>query len=207
MGSGSHLICSFSHHTLAAKENREEFLLSANQRLSTVHNFFQKTTCLIITLGTAWCYRHIESGVTVSNCLKRDAREFERYPLSLEEATKTLAQIKKIAGDRKIIFTVSPIRHLKDGAHGNQLSKATLLLSIDEIMNQMDGIDYFPAYEIMMDELRDYRFYSEDMTHPSPQAVNYIRERFLDWALPQKEHLELEENIRKFRRSQHIQMH
>ena len=112
---------------------------------------------------------------------------------------------------KQFIFTVSPIRHFKDGAHGNQISKAGLLLGIEDAINSSQNdcskeknCDYFPAYEIMMDELRDYRFYAEDMCHPSAQAVNYIRERFLNWALAPSEHGFLEENIKKFKRESHI---
>ena len=110
---------------------------------------------------------------------------------------------------KEFIFTVSPIRHFKDGAHGNQISKAGLLLGIEDALDHHDGsghclADYFPSYEIMMDELRDYRFYAEDMCHPTSQAVNYIRERFLNWALPASEIPQLEENIRSYKRSCHI---
>jgi hypothetical protein len=105
---------------------------------------------------------------------------------------------------KEIIFTVSPIRHFKDGAHGNQLSKSALLLGIDEVMNRCPHTDYFPAYEILMDELRDYRFYAEDMCHPSSQAVGYVRDRFLKWALPESEASVLEENVRKCRQAAHI---
>ena len=105
---------------------------------------------------------------------------------------------------KKIIFTVSPIRHFKDGAHGNQVSKASLLIGIEDTTEQYPyTCDYFPSFEIMMDELRDYRFYAEDMCHPTSQAVDYIRERFLAWALPEDERGTLEENIRKARQSRH----
>ena len=104
--------------------------------------------------------------------------------------------------EKQFIFTVSPIRHFKDGAHGNQLSKASLLLGIEEALS--GTADYFPAYEIVMDELRDYRFYAEDMCHPTQQTADYICERFLDWALPSEEHVTLKENIRLWRQNSHI---
>ena len=127
--------------------------------------------------------------------------------------------------DKDFIFTVSPIRHFKDGAHGNQLSKASLLIGLDEALKAVSGqptagqtgsakvlqdcekprCDYFPAYEIMLDELRDYRFYAEDMIHPSEQAVNYIFERFIGWALPESEKDEFLRREKVFRQSQHIQ--
>ena len=104
--------------------------------------------------------------------------------------------------EKEFIFTVSPIRHFKDGAHGNQLSKSGLLLGIDAA--SADNTDYFPSYEIVMDELRDYRFYAEDMCHPTSQTTQYILERFLDWALPTEQKPVLEENIRTFKRNSHI---
>ena len=141
----------------------------------------------------------------MSNCLKRPASEFVRERLSSAEVTSVLNRIAELCAGKEIIFTVSPIRHFKDGAHGNQISKSALLLGVDDFIRTSGcAADYFPAYEIMMDELRDYRFYAEDMCHPSQQAVDYIRERFLNWALPSSEHTRLEENIRHFRHSSHI---
>ena len=105
---------------------------------------------------------------------------------------------------KNVIFTVSPIRHLKDTAHGNQISKATLMLAIDKVIQECKWCCYFPSYEIMMDELRDYRFYAEDMCHPTQQTADYICERFLDWALPADEHDTLKVNIRAFRHGCHI---
>ena len=217
MGAGSGLFCSFSHHTSAARRSIETFLQDANESLDKARMHFLESDKVIITLGTSWCFRHEERDIIVSNCLKRPGGEFTRVKLSLEETVSALMEIigicsKEEAGKKKdIIFTVSPIRHFKDGAHGNQLSKATLLLGIDEAIRLVSesvneariSVDYFPAYEIMMDELRDYRFYAEDMCHPSLQAVDYIRERFLDWALPKEERPQLEDNIRSYRRSCH----
>ena len=114
-----------------------------------------------------------------------------------------LAEIAELCPGKEFIFTVSPIRHFKDGAHGNQLSKSTLLLGINEFLKEFHG-DYFPAYEIVMDELRDYRFYAEDMCHPSGQAVGYIGARFLNWALPAEEQEKLKENIRAWKHGCHI---
>lgn len=207
MGAGSDLVCSFSHHTSFARTDVESFLADANKALEEAREYFHKCNKVIITLGTSWCFRHLEKDLIVSNCLKRPAGEFARERLSVSQTAAALKEIIEICtdergGERKdIIFTVSPIRHFKDGAHGNQLSKASLLLGIDEALDH--GVEYFPAYEIVMDELRDYRFYAEDMCHPSSQAVDYIRERFLDWALPKEERPQLEENIRSYRRSCH----
>ena len=206
MGAGSGLYCSFSHHTSFARPSAEEFINDANEALTKARAFFKDCNKVIITLGTSWCFRHLESDRIVSNCLKRPGGEFRRERLSVQEVTDALTRIMGLCPDKEFIFTVSPIRHFKDGAHGNQISKAGLILGIEEAINANTGrkADYFPAYEIMMDELRDYRFYAEDMCHPSAQAVDYIRERFLEWALPTSEHDKLEENIRKFRHSCHI---
>ncbi len=209
IGAGDQRWCSFSHHTSFARGSQEEFLSNANQALDKAREFFSGCGKIIITLGTAWCFRNVASGSVVSNCLKRPAAEFVRERLSPREVTEALKRISELCSKdgssekKQLIFTVSPIRHFKDGAHGNQISKAALLLGIDDFLKEYDEADYFPAYEIMMDELRDYRFYAEDMCHPSQQAVDYIRERFLSWALPSSEEQLLEENIRQFKRSGH----
>ncbi len=217
IGAGDERWCSFSHHTSFSRSTREEFLDNANDELAAARDFFSACNKIIITLGTAWCFRNNASGTVVSNCLKRPASEFVRERLSSSEVTRILTRIVELCPGKQLIFTVSPIRHFKDGAHGNQISKAALLLGVEDFIQSVTAeshtgtvhssahiADYFPAYEIMMDELRDYRFYAEDMCHPSQQAVDYIRERFLSWALPVSEQPRLEENIRQFRRSQHI---
>ena len=193
MGAGSDLVCSFSHHTAAAREDSATFLADANAGLTAAHDFFIEADTLILTLGTAWTFRWNESGETVSNCLKRPAAEFTRERLSLANAAAVLKSVvSRFASGRvpgvkpkKFILTVSPIRHFKDGAHGNQISKSILLMAAEALCEAFpESCVYFPSYEIMMDELRDYRFYAEDMLHPSSQAVDYIWERFCDFALP-----------------------
>lgn len=205
IGAGSQRICSFSHHTSFSGAGTEEFLDKANTALDKASSFFRECNKVIITLGTSWCFRNIESGNIVSNCLKHPAAEFHRERLSVEQITSLLKEITstQYGKEKEYIFTVSPIRHFKDGAHGNQLSKSALLLGIDSIVS--DKADYFPAYEIVMDELRDYRFYAEDMCHPTSQTTQYILERFLDWALPAEEKQTLEDKIRAFKRSCHIE--
>ena len=211
IGAGDGRICSFSHHTSFAGKDTEEFLSNANTALQNAADHFAQSTKVIITLGTSWCFSHDASGKIVSNCLKRPADEFTRERLSPSETASCLHNLIQMCTQaesatfkpKEFIFTVSPIRHFKDGAHGNQISKAGLLLGIEDVLKN-ERTDYFPAYEIMMDQLRDYRFYAEDMCHPSEQAVNYIRERFLEWALPAEERPLLEENIRTFKRNSHI---
>ena len=205
IGAGCERVCSFSHHTSFSGTDAKEFLTKANDALVKASLFFRECNKVIITLGTSWCFRHVNTGKIVSNCLKHPAAEFQRERLEVQEIATLLKDIIETdCGKRKeYIFTVSPIRHFKDGAHGNQLSKAGLLLGIDSVIG--DRAEYFPAYEIVMDELRDYRFYAEDMCHPTSQTTEYILERFLGWALPADEKQVLEENIRRFRRSCHIE--
>ena len=200
IGAGDSRTCSFFHHTSFARSSQDEFISNANERLAEASAFFRECSKVIITLGTSWCYRHIGKDMIVSNCLKRNPKEFTREFLRASETAAMLREIMELCPDKQFIFTVSPIRHFKDGAHGNQISKASLLLGIEEA----DGGDYFPAYEIVIDELRDYRFYAEDMCHPTQQAADYICERFLDWALPADEQDTLKENIRAYRHGCHI---
>lgn len=219
IGAGDERWCSFSHHTSFAAASKEEFLRKANCALETAREHFLAADKVIITLGTSWCFRHISKGFIVSNCLKHNASEFVRERLSCDEITAALHRIIELCNTtegcpgKQFIFTVSPIRHFKDGAHGNQISKSALLLGIDDLMRSLPvdlsmnpryPADYFPAYEIVMDELRDYRFYAEDMCHPSAQTVGYIRDRFLEWALPASEQALLQEKIRNLKQSQHI---
>lgn len=137
---------------------------------------------LFITLGTAWVYRHIERDMMVANCHKVPQKEFAKELLSVDEITqslsKTLTLAKALNPKINITFTVSPVRHLKDGFVENTRSKSHLLSAVHEVVDGVE-VQYFPAYEIVMDELRDYRFYASDMLHPSEQAIDYIWERFV----------------------------
>jgi len=206
MGAGSPLYCSFSHHTSFARETPEEFLSNANKALGEASAFFRECTRVVVTLGTAWCYKR--EGEVVSNCLKRDAGEFSRERLSLPSAMAVLSRMVERYPDKKFIFTVSPIRHLRDGAHENNLSKSILLLAVDSICKAFpERTDYFPSYEIVLDELRDYRFYAEDMLHPSAQTVSYIWERFTQFALREGEEETLIQKEKEYKRSRHRPLH
>ena len=209
MGAGSDLICSFSHHTSFARPTVDEFLQVANSALSEASAFFSECTTVIITLGTAWCFWR--EGEVVSNCLKRNAAEFERKILSVDNVKAVLGGIVKgisDGGKRRIIFTVSPVRHMADSAHGNQISKSTLLLAVDsEVRENPTCVEYFPSYEIMMDELRDYRFYDSDMVHPSDVAVDYIWEKFRESYFTPSDIEKMKEAERTWRRSRHRPMH
>ncbi|MDH6306959.1 hypothetical protein M2459_003608 [Parabacteroides sp. PF5-5] len=174
---------SFTHHSRFSSHSEAESLDKINHRLAVSSANLGTVSRLIVTFGTAYVYRLKRTGEVVSNCHKLPEKLFTRERLSagaiVDEWNALLLSLWEQNPELKILFTVSPVRHWKDGAHHNQLSKASLLLAVDELQNRYpDRIAYFPAYEIVMDELRDYRFYADDMLHPSPLAVAYIWERF-----------------------------
>ncbi|MEQ2911215.1 GSCFA domain-containing protein [Butyricimonas faecihominis] len=174
---------SLYHHGAFSSTDPEECLRRINERLERATRELRSLDLLVITWGTAWVYKHVGENMVVSNCHKIPSQEFERSRLSVEDIVKEyvelIGRLREINPGLRVLFTVSPIRHWKDGAHGNQLSKATLLLAIDQLREKLDHVYYFPAYEIVLDELRDYRFYADDMLHMSGLTVDYIWERFL----------------------------
>jgi hypothetical protein len=174
---------SFSHHGRFSSEDADITLQQINQRLESSSVFLKTAGFLFITFGTAWVYRYKKSGETVANCHKIPDNEFLRNRLSVDEIVadfrELIDEIRNINPDIQIIFTVSPIRHWKDGAVENQRSKAALHLAIDEIISSYgENCSYFPAYELVMDELRDYRFYAPDMLHISDVAIDFIWNKF-----------------------------
>ena len=179
--------CTFSHNTAFWNVSEAALLDQVNESLTAAHEHFAKSKWIIVSLGTSWVFRNKENGQVVSNCHKLPARQFDREFLSVEDSAECLAKMLQNHPEKQFIFTVSPLRHLKDGLHENQLSKAALLLSVDQVCKRFGNAHYFPAYEILLDELRDYRFYKEDMVHPTEQAVRYIWERFVDFAVDPKE--------------------
>jgi hypothetical protein len=191
---------SWLHHGKFSNPSMEEALVAINNRLTFSSDYLRKTDFLILTLGTAWVFELKSSGLTVSNCHKVPAAEFKRFRLTVGEIVaemrETLEMLLELNPDIKIILTVSPVRHMKDGASGNQLSKSILLLAADALVNGFgpDRCSCFPSYEIMMDELRDYRYYTEDMVHPSPLAVGIIWKKFSNW-LFDKEVTSLSEKV------------
>ncbi len=175
--------CSFHHHGSMARPTAQEFLDNANRVLADASDFYYREGWVVVTLGTAFIYTDKESGNVVANCHKLPADRFERTMISADEVYDALSRYVAARPGRQWIFTVSPVRHLADGLHANTLSKATLHLGIEKLVNRYPNAHYFPAYEILMDELRDYRFYADDMMHPSAQAADYIFERFMDFVL------------------------
>ncbi len=172
-------------HSDLSSENKEEFLSNLNQILKETNQQLTTATHLIITYGTSWVYKLKPSGTVVANCHKVAQNQFDKEILSVEEIEKSIRNsidlIRKANPNCNLIFTISPVRHLKDGFIENQLSKAHLITAVQKISNhQLSNIHYFPSYEIVMDELRDYRFYAQDMLHPNSIAIDYIWERFCE---------------------------
>ena len=169
---------SWMHHSDFSAPTQEETLALINSRLAKAKENLAKADWLVMTWGTAYVYMHKEMQTVVGNCHKQPEKTFRRLRQNaeafVEECLGVLKKCRDVNPNLKVLFTVSPIRHAKDGMHGNQLSKATLLLAIDEICRTCPDCFYFPSYEIVMDELRDYRFYADDMVHLSSKAVEYI---------------------------------
>ena len=195
---------SFMHHGKFSEVSSDDCLAKINKSLKSSAENFRDISHLAITFGTAYVYRLENGGQVVANCHKLPAARFERELLTVDEiVSEWSALLENIWSANpllKVIFTVSPIRHWKDGAHFNQISKATLLLAEQQLVEKYsDRISYFPAYELMMDELRDYRFYADDMFHPSEVAVDYIWERFCNvyMNIETKEILKEVENINR----------
>lgn len=175
---------SYSHHGSFKGHTPEELLDKINSEIAQSHKFIKETKYLILTLGTSWIYTHNETNKIMGNCHKIPSSQFTKSLLSIEKTIEVLSEsldefLKTTNQDNpKIIFTISPIRHIKDGYRENQLSKSMLHVAVEELLKQNSKIDYFPSYELMMDDLRDYRFYESDMLHPTPQAVDYIWQKF-----------------------------
>ena len=169
----------FDAHSSLSASSREECIEKLNAATTQAREFLQKADVVFITLGTAFVYFLKSTGDAVSNCHRQDPSLFERRMIPVEESARALesivADLHRIRADIRIVFTVSPLRHMADGAHENSLSKATLQLAINKT-----GAEYFPSYEVVIDELRDYRFYADDMVHLSKTAEDYIFERMVE---------------------------
>lgn len=173
---------SFDVHSSLSEVDDNMILNNLNSQIIATSKFLKNTSHLVITLGTAWVYRFIEDDKIVANCHKIPQKKFLKELLTIAEISESLEAIislvKNINPDINLLFTVSPVRHLKDGFVENMQSKSHLISAIHEVIDKRKSIHYFPTYEIMMDELRDYRFYAEDMIHPNNTAIQYIWEKF-----------------------------
>jgi len=174
----------FDAHSSLSHSEKETLLTNLNDAILLTHQQLLDATHVYITLGTAWTYRHIESDTIVANCHKVPQKKFLKELLSISDIAACLEAIvtliKSVNRNTSIVFTVSPVRHLKDGFTENQQSKSHLISAIHQVVDGGRTSSYFPSYEIMMDELRDYRFYGEDMIHPNKTAIQYIWNRFTE---------------------------
>ena len=191
---------SMMHHGAFSGKDKEEVLTRCEQSRELLQRALMEASTVVVTFGTAWVYEM--EGQVVANCHKLPANRFTRRCLTVDEIVEMWQPIVASMPDKHWIFTVSPIRHVKDGLHANQISKAILLQAVDQL-----GQSYFPSYEIMMDELRDYRFYAEDMVHPSAVAVEYIWQRFVDTYMNKDTQTEMRVLNQLWRDNQHRMLH
>ena len=211
---------SMAHHGSFSRSDKAEAEQAILASIETMQQALQEATVVIVTFGTAWVYEMVNGTCTngkwiVGNCHKLPADTFTRRRLSVEEIVAAWKPILKRYPDKHWLFTVSPIRHIKDGLHENQLSKATLLQAIEQLIQldnqssnrQSFNRQYFPSYEIMLDELRDYRFYADDLVHPSSLAVSYIWERFIDTYCTPQTRNEMTLRLKEWKQSQHRPLH
>lgn len=172
----------YEAHSELSNPSKEDLLLKLNAAITTANTQLEEASHIIITLGTSWTYRLIETDTVVANCHKVPQKKFLKELLPIDEITNSLeaiiSLIKSVNNNTEVIFTVSPVRHLKDGFVENTRSKSHLLSAIHQVVAPRNHTHYFPSYEIMMDDLRDYRFYNSDMIHPNETAIEYIWEQF-----------------------------
>ncbi len=175
---------SFNHYTDFSSDDPKKILKNINDRSREARKFMSGARFLFITFGTSRVYKWKASGKIVSNCHKLPAARFTHELLTVEDIVNMwasqLERLQSLFPRLKVVFTISPVRHWKDGPHGNQVSKSILFLAVEKLLKHSSGPDYFPAYELVMDDLRDYRFYDNDMLHPSEAAVEYIWDAFSD---------------------------
>ena len=179
---GLHL--NFDFHSQFSAFTQQELSTRLNDAVGTTHHFIKEADWLLITYGTAWVYERHDTGEIVANCHKLPAAHFSRSLMNTEAIVSSFARffhpLKKLNPDIKIIITVSPVRHLKETLELNAVSKSILRVACHEIAAQFSDAEYFPAFEMMIDDLRDYRFYKSDMLHPTEQAEEYIWEKFME---------------------------
>lgn len=187
---------SYQHHSKFSGRDSEQVLKQINDEILRAGKALRKASHFIITLGTSWVYRKKKDGEFVANCHKIPQNEFTKELLGVDEINSSLShminRIQAINQDAKFIFTLSPVRHIKDGIEENSLSKARLLQAIHEVKNN-NFVFYFPSYEIMMDDLRDYRFYGKDLIHPNEMAIDYIWDLFIQSWMDQQTRKKMEE--------------
>ena len=197
---------SLDHHGSFSNISKRACLDSVNQSVKESYAFLQKTDVVFITLGTAWVFEYKKINKTVANCHKIPAKDFNRRLLTVHEIETELEnlfiELRKINNKINVVVTISPIRHIKDGLHQNQISKSTLLLAANSLVNKFDYVSYFPSYEIILDDLRDYRFFSDDLVHLSEMAKQYVWRKFAETYI-EKTSLDLMSKIEKIQKAAH----
>lgn len=193
----NHLWFSFNHHSKFSSPDLKPTLTGINSEIGEAHQFIKEATHIVITLGSAWVYTNNDSGKIVANCHKIPQQKFTKSLQNIDDIINDLdeiySNIKSINSQAKLLFTISPIRHLGNGFAENMLSKAHLISAVQEHINHKKDSYYIPAYEIMMDDLRDYRFYEADMIHPNSTAINYIWDFFKSSWLSDKANIIMKE--------------
>lgn len=176
---------SFDAHSSLNGKTQTEAFANLNRAVAHGAKALQNADWVILTFGTAWVYER--EGRVVANCHKQPASQFSRRRLSVAEIVERYdALFEGVLRDKKVVLTVSPVRHIGDGLQENSVSKATLRLAVEELVARYENAHYFPSYEILIDDLRDYRYYADDLAHPSKMAVDYVWERFCEYALTEK---------------------
>lgn len=178
---------SWQHHSVFSGTDREAVLAGINESQRRAHAFLKKADWLIITLGSAFSYRLSDGGMPVANCHRAPGKVFVKHLMTIEEIQTALDsclyQLSYFNPGLKVIFTVSPVRHIRDGVVENNRSKARLLESVHHLVGKFDRLFYFPAYELVIDVLRDYRFYDIDMVHPNYPATQFVLEKFTEYGI------------------------
>ena len=199
---------SMAHHGAFSRPNKEDAEQAVRGSIEAMQNALAEATVVIVTFGSAWVYEM--EGQIVANCHKMPESRFTRRRLSVDEIVEAWRPIVDRYPDKHWLFTVSPIRHIRDGLHENQLSKATLLMAVEQLASlegRSGGVSYFPSYEIVLDELRDYRFYADDLVHPSALAVNYIWERFTEVFCTPQTRNQMQIEFKRWKQDRHIPLH
>ena len=200
------LFHSMSHHGSFSGTDSEQVLRRCLESLAALHLALAQADTVFVTFGTAYVY--YRNNQVVANCHKLPEREFTRSRLTVEQILSAWRPLIRTMPDKHWVFTVSPIRYQRDGMHANQLSKAVLLLAIEQLQQDFPKqVTYFPAYELLLDELRDYRFYADDLVHPSAQAVEYIWQRLCDTFVSPATLTTMQQNYKQWLRSQHRPLH
>ncbi|MDP1745649.1 MAG: GSCFA domain-containing protein [Bacteroidota bacterium] len=174
---------SWEHHSRFSNTDKQSSLTTINNSISSSHDFIKQTDWLFITFGSAFIYKRNDTDELVGNCHKVPQKEFTKQMLSVNEIVADykilIQQLKALNNNLKIIFTISPVRHIREGIIENNRSKARLIEAVHELIQQNDNSFYFPAYELVIDDLRDYRFYNSDLVHPNEQAISYVFEKLM----------------------------